>query len=120
MEIETKIDISPNDIWDMIEGEVDSAIGYAIESAIGDLDLTDQIAEGINDYDFDDTLNDAVEQYIDSRQALDRNRIKELQEQNLKLQIQFDTLRTSVVNIIDALTKHFEQERDAIKSLSDS
>jgi len=116
MEIETKIDISPNDIWDMIEGEVDSAIGYAIDSAIGDLDLSDQIAEGIDDYDFSDIIDDVVEASLEGRSLT----IGSSTEKVDRLKIQVDAIQRSVVGIIDALQKHFEQERDALKEkLSD-
>lgn len=115
MEIETKIDISPNDIWDMIEGEVDSAIGYAIESAIGDLDLTDQIAEGINDYDFSSIVEDIVDDDM-----VRNSKIVEIEKRHARLQTQFLSLQKSVLNILDVLHKHIEQERNSLKTLSDS
>ena len=146
MEIETKIDISPNDIWEMIEGEVQSAIEYAVDSAITDLDLSDQIAEGINDYDLrepvediidyclddkiteginshDFKVEDAVRGYLEGKSLTigsSTEKVEELQEQHIRLQTAFESLRGSVLNVLDALIKHFEQEQNSIKSLSDS
>ena len=136
MEIETKIDISPNDIWEMIEGEVQSAIEYAVDSAITDLDLSDQIAEGINDYDLrepvediidyclddkiteginshDFKVEDAVRGYLEGKSLTigsSTEKVEELQEQHIRLQTAFESLRGSVLNVLDALIKHFEQE----------
>ena len=115
MEIETKIELDPSDLWNAIEGEVHSAIEYAVDSAIGDLDLSDQVAECIDDYDFSSIAEDIV-----NDDMVRKSEIEELQKQHITLQTQFASLQRSVLNIIDALQKHFEQERNALKALSDS
>ena len=109
MEIETKMELDPSDLWNAVEGDVHSAIEYAVDSAIGDLDLSDQIAEGIDDYDFRDSLEDAV------HELLEGTKVDDIEKRHARLQNQVDALQRSVVTIIDTLQKHFEQERDALK-----
>ena len=109
MEIETKMEIDPSDLWNAVEGDVHSAIEYAVDSAIGDLDLSDQVAECIDDYDFSSVVEDAVDDVVRN------NEVVEIERRHDRLQNQVDALQRSVVRIIDTLQKHFEQERDALK-----
>ena len=103
MEIETKINIDSSDLWNAIEGDVHSAIEYAIDSAIGDLDLSDQIAECIDDYDFSSVVEDAVDDMVRNSEVV------EIERRHARLQNQVDIIKRSVIEIIDTLQKHFER-----------
>jgi hypothetical protein len=68
---------------DDISELVDDNVGEAVRVAVRDIDITDQIYDAVNDYDFDDKfdaydVDDKIEMYLDNNDFPDASRVEEM------------------------------------------